>query len=141
MYKADFEQISTLISVINNNIEIIESQKITSVKMLKREIIKYYAISMAIFTIQNKLIELGEELVYSLEKNIYPKTYNDIAKILLNQKIITHTQFKTFKSFIEYRNEIAHEYDDITENEIFWCLKNLDFVKDIIKISKEKLLK
>ena len=139
MYKIDLERIGEIISVINDNIRFIEGENIDSVDVLLESKKDYLAVSMAIFTIQNKVLELGEELVESLDKGFYPKKYNEVPKILLDEKIIDSGLFKKYKSFIEYRNEIAHEYEGITENEIFWCVSNLNFVEDFVKIVKERL--
>ena len=139
MYEVDFERIAEIIDVIKKDLGFIESENIKSVDVFVVSRKDYLAVSMAIFTIQNKLIELGEELIESLDKGIYPKKYYEVPKILLDEKVIDIKMFKKFDSFIQYRNEIAHEYEGISENEIFWCVKNLDFVKDFIKIVKKRL--
>ena len=137
----DKDRIFTLINVINENLDYINQKNITSVDKLKKSKDDYYSSSMALFTIQNKLIELAEELLDSLNKDYYPKKYLDIINKLFEEKIISDKIFSKFKTFIEYRNEIAHEYEGISENEIFWCIQNLDFIKDFFKIIKERLLK
>lgn len=137
----DKDRIFTLINVINENLDYINQKNITSVDKFKKSKDDYYSSSMALFTIQNKLIELAEELLDSLNKDYYPKKYLDIINKLFEEKIISDKIFSKFKTFIEYRNEIAHEYEGISENEIFWCIQNLDFIKDFFKIIKERLLK
>lgn len=135
----DKQRIIFLISTIKENLDFIEEEKIIDVEQLKKSKKDYLSISMALFTIQNKLIELGEELIDNLNKNIYPKTYGEVVDSLFEEKIINKEQYKLFRDFISYRNEIAHEYEGITQNEIFWCIKHLDFVKDFLKIVKNKL--
>lgn len=141
MSSVDKERVIELISVINKNLVFIENEKITSVDRFKTSTKDYYAVSMAIFTTLNKLIELGEQLIESLDKNIYPKKYNEIPKILFEEKIISKELFKKLNDLIKYRNDIAHEYEQIYENEIFWCVQNISSIKDFIKIIKNKLLK
>lgn len=143
MYKVDKDEIITNMNSIQLNINFIENENITISKQLEGEenLKEYMAISLGLFNIINKMIELGEELIDSLDKNICPKTYKEIPQILYNEKIISQEQLKIYKELISYRNEIAHEYDEITPPEIFWCIQRLDFVKQFMKIVKEKLLK
>lgn len=141
MYEVDKIRVKTIIQIIDKNLNYLKDKNIKSVDLLKENLDNYYSSSMALFTIQNKILELGEELIDNLDKNIYPNKYMEIPDILLREKIINIEIYKKFKSFIEYRNEIAHEYEGITENEIFWCIQNLDFVEEIMKIAKKELLK
>ncbi|NCN65747.1 MAG: DUF86 domain-containing protein [Candidatus Altiarchaeum hamiconexum] len=47
----------------------------------------FYAVSMVLFTILNRAIDLGEEIV--LSKNLgMPSTYKDIFRLLLKNKTI-----------------------------------------------------
>lgn len=140
MYELDFDRVISLINVILENISFIKEESISSVEQLKRSKKDYYAVSMALFTIQNKLIELGEEVIESLDKNLYPKKYLDIVEYLYQEKLLSDLDYNIFKDFVSYRNEIAHEYEGITENEIFWCINNLDFVEKFIKLVKKNLL-
>ncbi len=132
MYEIDKIRIKTLIQVIEKNISYLNSKNIKDVDVFKESLDNYYSSSMALFTILNKLLELGEELIDSLNLGLYPNKYMEIPEILLQQKKINLKLYKKFKSFIEYRNEIAHEYEGISENEIFWCIKNLDFIKELL---------
>jgi uncharacterized protein YutE (UPF0331/DUF86 family) len=140
MYEVDEEKLIELISVINKYLKYLDDKNIDNVEVLKDDLDTYFAVSMALFTIINKLIELGEELVDSLDKGYFPKTYIEIPKILFREHILTKNQYKLFADLIEYRNNIAHEYEQIYENEIFWCIKNIVFVSDFVKIVKKRLL-
>lgn len=141
MYEIDKIRIKTIIVTIQKNLTYLKQKNIISVDSFKESLDNYYSSSMALFTIQNKILELGEELIDNLNKNLFPNKYSQIPQILLQEKIIDLNLYKKFNSFIEYRNEIAHEYEGISENEIFWCIQNLDFVEEIIRISKKELLK
>lgn len=130
----DKEEILNDINVINRYLSIIRGRKKID------EEFEYLGISMALFTILNKIIELGEDLVDSFDENYVPKRYMDIADFLFEKKVLTKEQFKIYRSFISYRNEIAHEYEEIKDVELDWCLKNLDFIDEFVKIVKNKLL-
>lgn len=140
MSKIDFDRGTHLISTINENVSFIKNENITEVEDLKKDKKEYLAISMALFTVQNKLIELGEEIVDSLDKNLYAKKYLDVIDFLYQEKIIDSKMYKIFRDFIIYRNEIVHEYEGIRENEIFWCINQLDKVEEFIKIVEKDLI-
>ena len=84
---------------------------------------------MAIFSLLNNTIELGEKII-DIKKLEFPTKYRDIPKILSKNKILSKEEYKIFDKMIIHRNNIAHEYDvNITEMELFWCIENLGFVK------------
>lgn len=127
------EEILNDINLVNRYVSIIKG------RTLDDEFEKL-GVSMALFNILNKLIELGENLVESYKENYVPKRYQDIPNFLYEKKLLNEKQYKTYKSFISYRNEIAHEYEEIKNIELSWCMKNLDFVEEFIKIVKKRLL-
>lgn len=137
----DKERIVNTIKVIEEYLDLIEKRKISkSNETLEDKEFRYMGISMAFFTVLNKLIELAEELVESLNLKYVPITYMENITILYKNKLIDDDEYKIFKSFIAYRNEIAHEYEEIKTIEIDWCLKNTKFISKFIKIVKNNLL-
>lgn len=138
----DKERILNTIKIIQEYIDLIKKRNISIADESENDKnFRYMGISMAFFTILNKTIELAEELVDSLELKYVATTYMENIEILYKNKLLDENQYKIFKSFVSYRNEIAHEYEEIKNVEIDWCLKNLDFISDFIKIIKKKLLK
>lgn len=142
VYEVDKERVIEDIGIIKKYLDIIKSKYKKKEDNESEEDVefRYLGVSMAFFTILNKMIELGEELVDSLDKNYCPTKYHEIVGILESEKILTPLQSKKFRSFIAYRNEIAHEYDEIYQTEIDWCIKNQDFIIEYIRIVKERLL-
>lgn len=126
------ERILHAIQTIKEHISFIKSEEVTSAQILKQDKKLYLAVSMALFTIQNKLLELSEEVIDSLNKGLYAKKYLDIVDFLFQEKIIDSSTYKLFKDFVMYRNEIAHEYEGISENEIFWCIEHLHIVEGFV---------
>lgn len=135
----DNDRIIEIFNVINKNIKLIDNKRILSKDDLEEDIDKYYVCSMAMFTILNYLIELGEEIIEK-EKLEYPKKYIDVFKIIMQKKIIDFENYKKLQQFIKTRNEIAHEYGEMLEAEIFWTIANIDVIKDFLKLSKSLLL-
>ena len=94
---------------------------------------------MALFTILNKVLKLAEQIVDTLNVSSYLIKYIEFFEVLKTEKIISNELFLKMKNFVEYRNDIAHEYDEIRDVEIIWCVKNLDYIKEFLKISKKIL--
>lgn len=142
-YKVDKDRVLEDIALIKKYLKVIETRYKKEEKNENKEEVefRYLGISMAFFTILNKIIELGEQIVDNLNKDYTFTKYSEIVKILEVEKLLTKKQAKIFSDFIAYRNEIAHEYDEIYSNEIDWCIKNIDFVNEFIIIVKKELLK
>lgn len=136
----DEERVIEFISIINKNIKLIENKNIQSKDELEQDIDKYYVCSMAMFTILNYIIELGEEIIEK-EKLDFPKKYSDVFKIIMQGKLIEFEEYKKLQQFIKTRNEIAHEYGEMLEAEIYWAIKNIDTINQFLKLAKIKLLK
>ena len=143
VYEIDEEKLIEDMRIINKYIKIIESKSLPKKKdneLYLDEEFTYLGVSMAMFTIQNKLIELCEQIVDSFDKGYVPQSYSELPKILVEEKFISQEQAKILRSLFSYRNEIAHEYDDISSPEIIWCVTQLPFIKDFLKLVKKLLI-
>ena len=140
MYEVDRERIEEVLSYIVRDVNRIESEDIGNIEHLKNSYKEYYFLSMALFNVMNHCITLGEEIVDKLGKAARVKTYKDIPVVLYEQEILTKELRQWFLEFITYRNNLAHEYDNIYEEEIFWCLQHLGYVKQFLVIVKRELL-
>ena len=139
MFEDDEKRILETFRIIKKHMKYIETQDVKSSKEFIENPTNFYAISMAVFNIYNNLIDLGQEFIEKLDLP-YPTKYREIPKILFDYKIITLKQFKLFDQIIVVRNNIAHEYDSqISEEKLFWCLQNLDFLNEFMKIVKKRL--
>ena len=132
----DKEEFLENVKTIKRNLIIIESLEIKTIDNLKEDIKNYYTLSMALFTIFNKLIDIGDDIVSELNIG-YINKYTDIPKILSENNIISSQSRNIFIDFIKSRNDIAHEYDEIREEEVFWCFKNIDKVTIILEEFKK----
>ncbi len=133
----DIERIGKIISDIERFLSDLDSMEIKNVDDL-RDRKTFYASSMLIFAILNRVIDLGEELILAYGLGI-PKTYRAIFKELGKAGIIDKNLQTVLESLVFYRNAIAHEYYDIDEEEIFEVINSLDAVRRFVKRVKEIL--
>jgi len=94
---------------------------------------KFLSTSMAIFQILNRMIDLADEIV-KIEKIGYPLQIKDLFTFLEEKNIIDKKLERRLKDLVISRNKFSHRYGNITKEEILLILKELDSVKDFIKV-------
>lgn len=99
------------------------------------ENIKYHAVSMLLFSILNRTIDLGEEII--LKKGFsLPDSYKSVFEILNKEKIISNEDYQKLREMVNLRNLIAHQYYAFDENDIFKVYSDLDVISKFITTSQ-----
>jgi uncharacterized protein YutE (UPF0331/DUF86 family) len=96
----------------------------------------FYAASMILFSIVNRAIDLGEEMV-SAKKLGFPEKYREIFYLLKRSGIIDQRMYRKLSALIHFRNLAAHEYYTFTEADVFKALKNISVVKRFVEAVKK----
>lgn len=132
----DIQRIGKIIAEINKYMKELGNYKITrnSLKDSKN----YYASSMLIFAILNRLIDLGSEII-SAEELGAPNTYKDIINILAKGNIINKEIADKMNRLVSKRNLFAHFYGEITEKDIFDTIQDLKEVDFFLKTIKKRV--
>jgi uncharacterized protein YutE (UPF0331/DUF86 family) len=94
---------------------------------------RFYSLSMILFSILNRTLDLGEEIVRGKKLGM-PGTYQGIFQILEREKIISTQLSHELEYLAKQRNVLAHEYFDISPKSIFLISKKMEIVKEFIKI-------
>ena len=104
----DTERISTILSDIERYQRDILELDISDISDLydKRT---FYAISMILFALLNRTIDLGNEIILARGFHV-PSTYREIFTILEKEKVIEPDLAKAIGSLVLYRNLLSHEY-------------------------------
>ena len=114
----------------------LDSLHVTSVTSLDSKPI-FYATSMLLFSIANRTIDLGEEIVAS-RKLGFPGKYREIFDLLLKDKVIDSKLHKDLLSLVHFRNLAAHEYHTFTAKDVFEAYSKvrcvLVFVEKVKKV-------
>jgi len=131
----DLERITKIIKDIEKYFFEMESLDINQLSDLEDKK-NYHAISMVLFTIINRTIDLGNEVVMA-NKFGMPSTYTDIFRILWRNKIINSKMQKEISDLIRYRNRLSHEYQDLSEEEIFGIFERIEMINGFIDIIKD----
>lgn len=133
----DRERIIKIMSDIEKYFSDLESREIKGLDDLK-DIEKYYATSMILFSLLNRVIDLGQEVIIS-KKFGMPSSYKDTFRILFERRIIEGGMFEELKKFIDLRNVLSHEYYRIDENDIFYAVQKIRVVKNFVGRMKKEI--
>jgi len=127
---ADLEKLSIIIDQINGYVTLIEDMKIKSPKDL--DDLKFDAISMRIFSLLNKVIDLAEEVVRNENLGMPMKT-RDLFEMLKNKKIISKEMEETVADLVLLRNTFAHRYDKVESAQIISFLKKINEINKFVE--------
>lgn len=138
MVEYDLVRIGKIISDIDTFFTSLERFNVQKLKDLEDEK-NFYAVSMVLFSILNRAIDLGEEIV-SAHKLPVPVTYKDIFNHIRNAKIISSSLGKELSSLMYDRNLIAHEYQDFGPKEVYGVLTRIRAVQTFVTLTRKLVL-
>jgi uncharacterized protein YutE (UPF0331/DUF86 family) len=75
--------------------------------------VRFYALSMLLFSHPDCLIDLGSEIVAARDLGI-PSTYRQVFSLLAEEGVIDQDTLRTMSVLVPYRNRLAREYGEIT---------------------------
>ena len=133
----DIERIGKIISDIEKYLRDLEELKIKKIEDLEDKR-NFYALSMALFSVLNRTIDLGSEIVMANNLGI-PSTYRDIFKLLSKNGFIDKVLEKELSRLVFYRNLLSHEYYDLTDKDIFDVLRRIGVIKQFVEKIKRLL--
>ncbi|MBS3056190.1 MAG: DUF86 domain-containing protein [Candidatus Aenigmarchaeota archaeon] len=133
----DKERIGKIFSDIERYFSDLENMKIKTMKDLDDKK-NFYSASMIMFSIINRTIDLGEEVI-AMNKLGTPSTYKDIFFLLLKGKVINNQMKDRLSDLISYRNIFSHEYYRLMQEDVFNALERIAVVRGFVRQIKQKL--
>jgi len=133
----DIERIGKIISDIERYFRDLEGLNIKNVEDLEDRK-DFYAISMVLFSILNRAIDLGDEIVMANNLGM-PSTYKEIFRLLTRNEYIGKDMGEDLSNLVFYRNLLSHEYYDLTEEDVLEVFKKISIVKKFVERIKEVL--
>jgi uncharacterized protein YutE (UPF0331/DUF86 family) len=92
----------------------------------------FYAVSMLLFTLLNRAIDLGDEIVTSRNLGV-PGTYREIFTLLKRGKVIDEELASDLSNLAHKRNIIAHEYYKLTGEDLFGTSRRMPAVRKFVE--------
>ena len=108
----------------------LESFNIKTIKDISNKE-KFYATSMLLFSIINRVIDLGEEII-SERRLGFPSKYKEIFDMLYKNNYIDKKLHNNLASLVYFRNLAAHEYYTFREEDVFKAYQKISSVKHFI---------
>jgi len=133
----DEERIGTIFSDIQRYLKDFEDLGIHSVHDLhdKRN---FYASSMVLFSLLNRLFDLGSEMAIAHNLGI-PGTYREIFVLLRKNGFIEDDLAHEMIGLVTYRNLLSHEYHGISEETLFNLTKKIASIRQFVVIMKDMI--
>ncbi|KUK98553.1 MAG: hypothetical protein XE10_2023 [Methanoculleus marisnigri] len=98
----------------------------------------FYAVSMILFSLLNRVLDLGNEVTIAHNLGI-PKSYRDIFILLWKNGFIDEKCAKEMGRLVTYRNLLSHEYQGITPEKVFELTKKVNTIKKFARFMQEKV--
>lgn len=96
----------------------------------------YYAVSMVLFSLLNKVIDLGSEVVMGADLGI-PATYRDIFRLLEKGGYIDRKMAHSLSSLVYYRNLLSHEYHTFERDDLMAVISHLPEITRFVACTRE----
>ncbi|MBU0532580.1 DUF86 domain-containing protein [Candidatus Micrarchaeota archaeon] len=134
----DKEQIAIMIKDIERYLSDLSEMSINTKKDLQEKE-AYYALSMVIFAVMNRVIDIGNEIITGSEKIPIPGSYRETFELLSKNGVINSEVAINLTKLMKYRNVIAHEYYHLSTDELFKLKKDIYSVEKFIQEIKKFL--
>ncbi|MDD1668379.1 MAG: DUF86 domain-containing protein [Methanomicrobiales archaeon] len=95
-----------------------------------------YALSMLLFTIINRALDLADEVIITNRLGM-PSSYREVFDILKRRRFIDRDLSEDMAALVFYRNMIAHQYDDLTDDDLYSLFERLGTIQKFVDRMKE----
>jgi uncharacterized protein YutE (UPF0331/DUF86 family) len=139
MPKFDKTRITKIVRDINRFLNDLDMMKVESIDNLKNKK-DFYAVSMILFALINRTVDLGDEIVASLNIGM-PSKYSDIFYLLRRNGHISRELTQNLIWLVDARNLLSHEYQDFDEKDIFDIMGKVQSIKEFVENMKNLINK
>jgi len=129
----DLERITRAIADIERYFKDMESLNIKDADMSNE---KFYSLSMLLFAILNRAIDIGNEVIKANGLGM-PISYKEIFMILGKNKLISRELEVNLVQLSGLRNVLSHEYYDVSKEKVFEAYKKIGAIKEFSKVVKK----
>jgi uncharacterized protein YutE (UPF0331/DUF86 family) len=102
----------------------------------EKDITRYHALSMVLFTILNLSFELGEEII-GLKQAGIAQSYRDIFRILHQEGFIDNSIMNSMTNLVYYRNRLAHQYTGLNCEDLKNIISKIDDIRIFVNLMKK----
>ena len=124
----DFDRVTRIIRDIEKYFSDLEELDIDSVEDLV-DMRNYHAASMLLFTLINRAIDLGNEIIVANNYGM-ALSYGEIFSILEKKGRIKKKDASDLMFLVRSRNKLSHQYQDLSAEEIFKVCKTIGAIRE-----------
>jgi uncharacterized protein YutE (UPF0331/DUF86 family) len=135
MPEFDRARINKIVRDINRFLNDLDKMNVESIDDLK-DMEKFYAVSMVLFALINRTVDLGDEIVASLNIGM-PSKYSDVFYLLRRNDYISRELTQNLILLVDARNLLSHEYQDFDEEDIFDIMEKAQSIKEFVENMKD----
>jgi len=135
----DRARINKIIRDIDRFLNDLDKMNVKSIDDLSNKK-NFYAVSMILFALINRTVDLGDEIVASLNIGM-PSKYNDIFYLLRRNDYISRELTQNLTWFVDIRNLLSHEYQDFDEEDVFNTMEKVQYIKEFVEEMKNLINK
>jgi uncharacterized protein YutE (UPF0331/DUF86 family) len=139
MPQFDKTRITKIVRDINRFLNDLDMMKVESIDNLSNKK-DFYAVSMILFALINRTVDLGDEIVASLNIGM-PSKYSDIFYLLRRNGHISRELTQNLIWLVDARNLLSHEYQDFDEKDIFDIMGKVQSIKEFVENMKNLINK
>jgi uncharacterized protein YutE (UPF0331/DUF86 family) len=139
MPEFDRARINKIIRDINRFLNDLDKMNVESIDNLNN-IEKFYAVSMILFALINRTVDLGDEIVASLNIGM-PSKYSDIFYLLRKNGYISRELTQNLTWLVDVRNLLSHEYQDFDGKDVFNIMEKVPSIKEFVENMKNLINK
>ncbi len=133
----DIERITKIIKDIEKYQRELKEVNVNSIKDLE-DGTKLHASSMLCFSILNRVIDLGQEILVKEDYGM-PSRYSEIFDNLVKAGLLNKKETEELNELIGLRNIIAHTYFEISKKDIFKIIKKLSLINNFVEKIKKRI--
>jgi uncharacterized protein YutE (UPF0331/DUF86 family) len=135
MPEFDRARINKIVRDIYRFLNDLDKMKVESIDDLKN-IKNFYAVSMILFALINRTVDLGDEIVASLNIGM-PSRYSDVFYLLRKNEYISRDLTQNLILLVDAKNLLSHEYQDFDEEDIFDIMEKAQSIKEFVENMKD----
>ena len=133
----NIERIAFIVSDIDRYSRDLDELRISTMTDLQDKR-NFYAVSMILFSLLNRVFDLGSEICIAHNLGI-PTTYRDIFIMLQKNGIIGDDLARDMTGLVTYRNLLSHEYHGIDVAKLFALTKKIATIQDFSSLIRETI--
>ena len=136
--KIDIERVAVMKADAEHYLDELEAIGVNSREDLKNRT-KYYAASMLLFSIINRTIDLGEELLKVEEIKKMALSYREVFNLLQKNGTISGDLHSKIDKLVKTRNCLAHEYERFDDLDIYSVYEGMSAIREFLDIVDKKV--